>query len=367
MPVAAYLCFHTIACMIPEEQIERFFKKQCTAEEAHQVANWLTSNVELASKYLNEAEWHNSSPDKSLPEETYKEVWQQINKSIRKKNAIVLLKRCAVAACIIGCMVVGFYHFNINKSAAALTEYHKTEVPTIALSDTEYNRTNKVRRIQLEDGSVVSLLPKSVVWFDTPFTKMSRDVYLKGEARFEVAKDKQKPFTVYAGTFATTALGTEFIIKQQPDNFKVQLLHGKVVIKATDSAIRNWKNVYLLPGQQMIYNEEDAVAKVSFTANQMITSNTLAVTKKTQSETADSLIFDGSTMPAVFEKLRNYYNVNIQFTASDLNDLSFTGVIAKRDSVQNILKVIAQMNGLAVEEKDSGFIISKINTNDTHP
>jgi transmembrane sensor len=183
---------------------------------------------------------------------------------------------------------------------------------------------------------------------------------------FEVAKDKQKPFTVYAGAFATTAIGTEFIVKQQSNNIKVQLLHGKVVIKATDVAIKNWKDVYLLPGQQMIFNEKDKLPRVDLIPDKKNNTATHPVQNNTLSETADSLIFNGNSISSVLQKLSNYYHVDILFNEPELRDISFTGVIAKKDSVQNILKVITQMNGLSLEKSDSNFIISKIQANDTH-
>ena len=352
--------------MITEEQIERFFKKQCAPEEARQVADWLLSHPELASTYLNEAEWQHSPDNESLPEEVYNEAWYQINKTIRRKNTIRLLKRCAVAACLAGCIIIGFLYLNKNTSTAPTIAYHKATITTVAPADTEYNNTNKSRRILLDDGSVISLLPKAVIWFDTPFSKKPRDIHLMGAARFEVAKDKQKPFTVYAGAFATTALGTEFIVNQQNNNIKVQLLHGRVVIKATDAAIKNWKDVYLLPGQQMTFNKNDQLPKIDLIQDKKNNTDIRVIPNNKLSETADSLIFNGSSLSAALHKLSNYYHVNILFNEPELKDISFTGVIAKKDSVQNILKVITQMNGLSLEKSDSSFIISKTGINDTH-
>jgi transmembrane sensor len=352
--------------MISEEQIERFFKKQCTPEEARQVADWLMSHPELVSKYLDEAEWQLSADAGSLPGEAYHKVWYQINRKIRKKNTILLLKRFAVAACVAGCIIATLIYLNKSTSASPAVASAKAPVSPVALADTEYNNTNKSCRILLEDGSVIWLLPKAVVWFETPFAKKQRNIHLRGEARFEVAKNKQKPFTVYAGAFATTALGTEFIVKQQNNNIKVQLLHGRVVIKAADTTIKNWKDVYLLPGQQMIFNENDKQPAIDLIQDKKNNTAIHAVQNNKLSETADSLIFNGSPISAVLRKLSNYYHVNVLFNESELRDISFTGVIAKKDAVQNILKVITRMNGLSLEEEDSSFIISKLKTNDTH-
>ncbi len=346
--------------MITEEQIARFFKKECTAEEAEQVAAWLNSHLELADKYLDNEEYNALKQTEHLSEETKVKVWHYLHQNIRKQKTI-WLKRSAVAAFVAGCIMVSLLLFTKNKTTSPSIASYKNETKTnVSLTDTEYNYTRTTRRIALKDGSVVSLSPQSFIWFHTPFSGTQRDVYLSGEARFEVAKNKQKPFIVYSGSFTTTALGTEFIVKQKNGNMNVRLLHGKVVIKNIDNSIRNWKNIYLLPGQQMMYEATNELATVSDIKDKKAVSVNEAITKNnTQSETIDSIMFTATAMEDVLQKLRGYYAVNIQFNPSDMKHISFTGVIAKKDGVENILKVITQMNGLSVEKKDSGFIISK--------
>ncbi len=350
--------------MISENQIERFFKKQCTPEEAEQVAAWLKKHPEAAVRYLPEREWQSLQQDESLSKEIQEATWHQINKKIKKQQARIWMKRSAVAACIAGCCIIGSIFLGKHKPVSTQTAYRNNINKTVvAITDTEFNSTRSTRLISLQDGSLISLSPGSVVWFDTPFAaKRVRDVYLSGEARFEVAKNKQKPFTVFAGSFSTTALGTEFIVKQFNSNINVQLMHGKVVIKATGNTVKNWKNIYLLPGQQMTYNEGYDLAKVSaLQDNKIVTATKPAAKTSRQKETADNLIFNGSAMPSVLQKLSSYYNVSIRFDSSDISHISFTGTIAKKDSVQTILKVITQMNGLSLQTTDSSFVVSKNN------
>src|SRR5690554_3153293 len=63
---------------------------------------------------------------------------------------------------------------------------------------------------QLADGSSVTLNSDSELRFGSGFGQGHRDVYLKGEAFFEVASDDRLPFKVYTGELVTTALGTSF-------------------------------------------------------------------------------------------------------------------------------------------------------------
>ena len=63
----------------------------------------------------------------------------------------------------------------------------------------EKNVSGKSRLIWLQDGSEVLLSDKSELRYTEPFAKDKRDISLKGKARFIVAKDKSKPFTVFSG------------------------------------------------------------------------------------------------------------------------------------------------------------------------
>lgn len=346
-----------------EEQIQRFFAKQCTVEEAEQVAAWLKAHTEEAKIYFEETEWQQASAAELMPEEMSAKSWLFIKKRINTSKTYLILKYSAVAACIIGCMAIAGFYLSKNDSRpvpAVFSFANHQEVETTKI-DTEYNVTGKVRRISMADGSVVTLLPKSMIWFDTPFARSStRDIYLTGEACFEVAKNKLKPFTVFSGSFSTTALGTEFVVKQQLHKIRVQLIHGKVVIRNTNHLIKNWENVYLLPGQQMLYSDNDALAKISSIQEQKTASTVKLMVKEiSQRETQDSLIFNGSPMSTVLQKLHNYYDVDIQFVAGDMKNITFTGVIVKKDSLQTILKAITQMNGLTLEGTNSRFVISK--------
>lgn len=349
--------------MMTEEMIARFFKKECTAEEAEQVAAWLQAHPEMADQYLNDEVYNSLQPDENLSNEAKEKAWRFIHQSMVQSQKSQWLKRSAVAASVAAFIAMSLFLFTKKQSNSTVVSSYKKEAKTnVNIADTEYNFTNSVRRIAMADGSVISLSPKSYVWFYPPFGKRQRNVYLHGEARFEVAKNKQKPFTVFAGSFATTALGTEFIVRQKNEGISIQLMHGKVVIQNTNNTIKNWKNIYLLPGEQMTYNEKDAVAKVSqIESKKTIASNKAVRKSSTQTETEDSLLFNGTAMQDVLQKLHTYYGVNIQFNPSEVKHISFTGTFAKKDSVENILKILTQMNGLSVQKQNDAFIILKQN------
>ena len=339
------------------ELIELFFQKQCTAEEAEEVAAYLKANPALLEKYVSIHEW-NTIAGSDMPEKFWSEVWLNIQKKIKAKIISVKLKRIAVAACLILMIGAVYYYLipekQVIKTVARLDTLPKAQPKTIT------NLTDKIKTTVLEDSSVVQLSPHSSIQYDFSFSKNKREIFLEGEAKFTVAKNKKKPFTVYTGMLATTALGTIFTVNTKDNkNITVKLFRGKVLIQAEDKNLKGWnKDVYLLPGEQLKFNADRMLLSVE--KINTINKNDAARTKK---PIADSLIstlnFSSTALPLVMQKLSAYYNVKIQYDSVLIDSMNFTGTVTKNDSLPVILKAISQMNNLDITKTENDFIISK--------
>ena len=107
------------------------------------------------------------------------------------------------------------------------------------------------RRLTLPDGSVVTLEAGSTLAY-RPFGPTSRELSLRGAALFAVAKDVARPFTVEAGGFRTTALGTRFRVESRAGGrVKVRLLTGKVVVRTAAASPFAMQDQYLTPGREL--------------------------------------------------------------------------------------------------------------------
>jgi hypothetical protein len=108
----------------------------------------------------------------------------------------------------------------------------------------------------LADGTHIILNAESSIKFKKSFsTDKKRDVYLEGEAYFEVAKDASRPFTVYTDHLSTTALGTEFNIQANKDNdvIKISLVEGSIMVVDSE----NNSDLLLEPGEKVSVNKEN--------------------------------------------------------------------------------------------------------------
>lgn len=122
------------------------------------------------------------------------------------------------------------------------------------------------RVVPLPDGSHVSMDSDSKILVD--YSKTQRALTLnRGRARFDVAHDTDRPFTVTAGTETVVAVGTSFDVEKLGDTVLVTLIQGQVVVKSQQTATTRTlskpkPSVSLTAGQQLVA-DHDATPAVS--------------------------------------------------------------------------------------------------------
>jgi transmembrane sensor len=349
---------------VTKELIGRFFRKECTPEEAEEVAAYLKANPSVLEEYLSAEEWNMIVADNNVSSDDFwKETWQNIRRTNRNKDVVRKIKRVAAVASVMVLVSAALYYSLYNSGEIKTTVAAKTPVNKVQEQErkTVTNDTKKMLRVLLDDNSVVELSPASSIQYELPFGKMKRDILLEGKARFSVTKNKAKPFTVYAGTFTTTALGTVFTVQNNKagKTFTVRLFEGKVVIHSINNNVSGWQqDVYLLPGEQLEFNKLSGTLVVNKTARQK---PAIAVVpeKHTVDSTNNRLNFSNASLPEVMRTLAGWYSISIVYDSSLISKMNFTGVVSHNDSPGIILKVIAQTNGLEVSKNDTAFIIYK--------
>ena len=279
----------------------------------------------------------------------------------------------AIAASIVILVVLGWKIFDGNNASkndvAAIVKKESSLLPQ-PLVVQEMNLTNKVKLLVLEDGSQITLFSNSSISFPKPFAGNKRDITLSGKAFFKVAKDKTKPFTVFSGDLSTTALGTQFTVTafEKSKNIIVRLEEGKVVIKSTASAVKKLTNdYYLLPGQELTYNYRNTIAKIRSFKSKV---NPIEKNRKSDASIIDNpslvkvgegtwYMFNNQPLTQVFDQLSVMFNVKIAYSKTDFSKLYFIGTFNVADSLDNILREIADVNNLKVNKRDDKIFIRK--------
>jgi len=116
----------------------------------------------------------------------------------------------------------------------------------------EVTRTAELRVVRLQDGSTVHLAPLTAIAF-TEDAKGRRLDLLQGEAWFDVAHDKARPFRVVVGDNRVTVLGTAFSVDKIGRNAAVAVQRGRVAVEMLDPASPH--RVVLVAGQSVWMGE----------------------------------------------------------------------------------------------------------------
>lgn len=183
--------------------------------------------------------------------------------------------------------------------------------------------------IVLPDGTTVWLNSASELKFPSTFSSASRDVELKGEAYFEVAKYAGKgwTFNVKSDRQVVQVLGTKFNISAYENEtfVKTSLAEGKV--RVTGSGLG--KSFTLKPGQESALNTKSSEIKVY------------------DAEIADAIawkeglfVFDNENLFSAMNKISRWYDVEIVYQG-EVKDKALWGTISRTEKIESLLKTLA--------------------------
>lgn len=340
--------------------IQKFLDNQCTAAEAAAVSRHLQHYPDLLGMYLRSS-WDAADGERELPAGYAAEMLNEINAQIGKRRRVIRFRWAAAAASLlIGTTAVWFFRPEAKTAAQTLSATTDKQ-PTATVSwKVQSNTAAKAKNFTLADGTLVKLAPKAVIRYQEPFEQQDqRNIYMEGEADFDVAPNKKKPFTVHTKLFSTTALGTSFRVSEKATGCNIRLFHGKVLIRSLLKQLKGWKqDIILTPGNEMKYNQvEGAVSVRSFRVapKQPIHTDTIAFSYRDE----DVLVFDNTPLPQVMKALADRFHTTISYDEEQLKGKYFSGEVLKADSLSVLLQVIANMNGLLVTKKDDSYIITQ--------
>ncbi|SOD92671.1 FecR family protein [Spirosoma fluviale] len=222
----------------------------------------------------------------------------------------------------------------------------------------EVNRTENTIRIHLHDGTVVSLAKDSRLTYPRTFDGRQRVVYLSGEAFFEVTKNPDQPFLVYANETVTKVLGTSFRIKAYANAPKVVVAvrTGRVSVFARNDfesspATTQPNGVVLTPNQQAVFSRQEAQLQKT-----LVEQPVLLATPAEQ----PSFNFDNTPIGAVFAVLEKAYGVDIVYDETLFASRTLT-VSLEDESLYEKLDVICKTVGVSYQIIDTQVIIERKN------
>lgn len=349
---------------LTKDHIARFLQKKCTPEEAAYISKYLRQHPEKLEEWLPFEEWQelDDAVSNDYPEEKIRQRirsvihGREIGRPSRSKLVYVIGSAAAAVALFLGIWLIypDFTEADNQQHAArktnspvvqkadSLTPITHTPVPESNLYF--INSGNEPMRLQSSDGSIVLLYPNSEIRFPERFSDRStRTFQLKGKARFEVAKDKTKPFIVHSSGLTTQALGTIFVIDEllSVHATKVSLIEGSIRVAGQPTATSRAFTSVLRPHEEMVFNHNDL--KV-LSAVRQHTENTATNRRGYFEETAQRISFTNMAVSDVFAILQQNYDIHIRYRHADIRQKFYTGSFPK--SADAYLKIIDEINYL---------------------
>lgn len=202
-------------------------------------------------------------------------------------------------------------------------------------------------KIQLADGTMVTLNHDSKMNYPGRFDRDVREVSIEGEAFFEVHPDASRPFVIHAGDATINVLGTSFNVNAYPGNDEVEVVveTGKVRISKTKASTAVVREMILDPGERGTVKTAGGEMQKSRNDNP----NFLAW--KTR-----RFVFTKTSLKEVMAQLNKVYRVQVKASDPQLEKLLLTAHFEDR-SLDFILKVISLTHDLKVEAVDDAYVL----------
>lgn len=206
--------------------------------------------------------------------------------------------------------------------------------------------------VKLEDGSVITLAKNAKLSYPQHFDTQKRQVFLSGEAFFEITKNPNKPFYVYANEVVTKVLGTSFIIKafENAPRIFVTVKTGRVSvfhqhkISLTDP---EEKGLIITPNQQAIFSRKEERLEKTLSENPILIQNLSEI--RVQS-------FEDRPVAEVLKVIEKAYGITIIYDEEVLSHCIITTTLTD-ESLFNKLDIMCKTIGASYKVVDAQVVI----------
>jgi ferric-dicitrate binding protein FerR (iron transport regulator) len=266
----------------------------------------------------------------------------------RPKTKKMFFFRAMVAACVAGLVLLSvwlLYASDKQKLSAVVVAQSRDSV-TVALK-------GERKKIMLPDSTEVHLNSGSSLVYNKDFGNKNREVWLKGEAFFEVTKDASHPFLVNTKRMMVKVLGTVFNVKayNTKEDIETTVVEGKVEVSLKED---DEKKVILLPNEKISLRNNSTIKEDGY-AHTPITITPLnyevQAVKPDKKETnmpeeavwvKEKVVFTQEPLEIVALKMERWYNVHIHFKNEKMKDILMTGDFdnVSLDEAMHVLQIM---------------------------
>lgn len=323
----------------PEKQViiseaSDFIEKLTEAEKLRQPN---ISQSKIWTAISNNLDTDSESSKPSLLSKLYATKWAKIS--------------WAAAAClVIGIGLKGFLSNN-NPKKISYSELVATAEKQIQLIE-KVNHSITPLSIKLDDGSIVTLAKNAKLSYPKHFESNKRQVFLSGEAFFNITKNPKKPFFVYSNEVITKVLGTSFTIQAIEDaqevivsvkTGRVSVFHQNKIALADPEE----KALIITPNQQIVFSRKAESLTKSLVESPFLIKDLSQLPEQS---------FEDKPVSEVLKVIEQAYGVHIIFDADQLSNCIITTTLAN-ESLYSKLDIMCKTIGASYKIVDAQIVI----------
>lgn len=326
---------------LSEEITNKYLAGQCSEEELIEVNAWISESDENARQLFQMEEIYHLGKfplyaDEQRIAHAEKRLYKQLEQEAKKKTKVLYMRRLMqYAAILIVALLmgggIGYWFFQQAEEHQMLVAVANDGI---------------VKEVVLPDGTKVWLNNASTLKYPREFSEKERNVYLDGEAYFEVTKNRHKPFTVESDAMRVRVLGTTFNFKcdKRSRIAEATLIEGEIEVRGN----KDEGQIILAPGQRAELNRNSGRLTVK------------QVDAKLDAVWHDNLIpFNKANIFTIAKSLERFYDVKIILSPDIRSDKTYSGVLKKKSTIESVLQSL--QNSIPIEYKivgDNIFIYS---------
>lgn len=317
-----------------DEQLLRYFSGGLAVEERLELIQRIENDSQLKAEFirlqnLNAIMQLPPYPsDRSEGTHQFKLFSNQIKQNKQRKRFTNIAKYAAIAVVLIA-------------SSIWATLYLSSNTETM---NTLYVPAGQRAQITLQDGTEVWLNAQSTLKYPSHFSKKNRKVRITGEAFFNVAQERKRPFIVTAQHIDMKVLGTQFNVYSYPSAGYIQtaLIEGSVRVYQTNDENNG---ITLKPNEQVIIQGNHMVVTHIDNPDHMLWKNGI-------------YSFNNEPLIVIIEKLQLYYDVKIVVEDPEIFNVRYTGKFRQRDGIDEILRILQKIQPFKIERDRENNIIT---------
>ena len=201
----------------------------------------------------------------------------------------------------------------------------------------------EIFKMILSDSTRIVLNGGTKIKYPVFFTGLKREVYIDGEAYFDVKKDKERPFIVSGTNFSVEVLGTSFNVMTYGEEMEsnVTLVSGRIKMHAADTTLQ----VY--PGQQVVLARDHEIIVRKVDVSSVISWLNLRLT------------FKKEKLATIMRKLSRWYKVDVVYKEPSVKEALYSGTIPYNISLEELFVLLNKTTNIEFTLNDGVIFINE--------